>query len=57
MLTGILWVVIILIDASGAAPVGEDAAVGQQLAFGNDGKFQISVFEDLHYGEGESNRL
>jgi hypothetical protein len=24
----------------------------QALAFGRDGTFQISIFEDLHYGEG-----
>lgn len=24
----------------------------QALTFGRDGTFQISIFEDLHYGEG-----
>jgi hypothetical protein len=40
-----------------AAPLIEDTAAGPQLAFRYDGRFQISVFEDLHYGEGEANRM
>jgi hypothetical protein len=29
---------------------------GPILRFASDGTFQISVFHDLHYGEGEDNR-
>jgi hypothetical protein len=39
-------------------PMGWDPRVDQApiLRFGYDGTFRISVFEDLHLGEGEANR-
>jgi len=31
----------------------ERSALGRPLRFAKDGTFQISIFEDLHYGESE----
>lgn len=30
---------------------------GKPLTFREDGTFRIAIFEDLHYGEGESRRI
>lgn len=32
------------------------AVIPPRLRFQNDGTFHISIFEDLHFGEGEDNR-
>jgi hypothetical protein len=41
-----------------AAVFGLDAGStsSKRLKFRDDGSFQLSVFEDLHFGEGEDNR-
>jgi hypothetical protein len=36
--------------------LGASSQGQKRLAFRDDGSFQISVFEDLHFGEGEDNR-
>lgn len=34
----------------------DQASLNKNLAFNNDGTFQISIIEDLHYGEGKFGR-
>jgi hypothetical protein len=47
----VLWTIAFLTGATLGQPTND-----LRLSFGKDGKFRISVFEDLHYGEGEDNR-
>lgn len=37
-----------------SAPASRRDSVSQRLRFKQDGTFQISVFNDLHYGEGRA---
>jgi hypothetical protein len=46
-------------SASSSATVfglDESDSSSKRLAFRDDGSFRLSVFEDLHFGEGEDNR-
>ncbi len=40
-----------------ASPLPGASGAGQPLQFKSDGTFQISIFEDLHFGESESKSL
>jgi hypothetical protein len=51
----LLWIISVLTGASFGRPI-PDKSFASNLAFANDGTFRITIFEDLHYGEGEDNR-
>jgi hypothetical protein len=51
----IIWTIAIITGGSLGLPL-YDQAYTSPLKFSRDGKFRITVFEDLHFGEGEDNR-
>jgi hypothetical protein len=53
-----LWTVSLLTGFASSLPFKSGGySVPPTLAFRSDGTFKIAVFEDLHYGEGEANRM
>lgn len=50
----VLLAVLAIFSHGRAFPWGRSNGLGNPLRFARDGTFQISIFEDLHYGEGES---
>src|ERR1700753_144554 len=51
----ILWTIAIITGGSLGLPL-HNQAFTSPLKFSQDGKFRITIFEDLHFGEGEDNR-
>jgi hypothetical protein len=51
----ILWTIAIITGGSLGLPL-YDNSLSSPLRFSREGKFSITIFEDLHYGEGEDNR-
>lgn len=41
----------VLLALATGAPLEAPSVASRPLTFGKDGNFQISVFEDLHFGE------